>query len=165
MIKKISTETISAIKDGAVVSLAANAEIKMIGKSVVLTIDDKNYEWDEDEVNLIDFCVKLINMLITHHNIQKLYEIISTIFTEKDNDRTFEFGDFTLGLTETEDDAMWWEKGIYVIPTNAKDEDGEWDYSLATYYTLEPFFNSLLKDITDNMADTIFRDMETAVVE
>ena len=127
MNKKISTEAISAIKDGAVVTLAANAEIKMNGKS-------------------------------------ELYEIINTIFAENDNDRTYEFGDFTLGLVEAEDDSMWYEKGIYVIPTSAKDKDGDWDYTEATYYTLEPFFNDLLrseKDIIDNMANTIFSDLFT----
>lgn len=128
MIKKISTEAISAIKDGAVVTLGANAEINMNGK----------------------------------YNIHKLYDIINTIFAEMDNNRTFEFGDYTIGLAETEDDAMWFENGIYVIPTNAKEEDGEWDYSSATFYTLEPYFSDLLRgdiDIIDNMANTIFGDL------
>ena len=75
MIKDISNETISAIKDGAVVKLADNAEIKIIGKSAVLTIDGKNYDWDEDEVNWVENCVKQINDVITNHNAHKLYEI------------------------------------------------------------------------------------------
>lgn len=79
MIKNISNETISAIKDGAVVELGVNAEIKIIGKSAVLTIDGKNYDWDEDEVNWVDNCVKQINDVITNHNTHKLYKIINEV--------------------------------------------------------------------------------------
>lgn len=71
MIKNISKETISAIKDGAVVELGVNAEIKIIGKSAVLTIDGKNYDWDEDEVNWVENCVKEINEVINNRNAHK----------------------------------------------------------------------------------------------
>lgn len=127
MIQKISNETISAIKDGAVVKFAANAEIKMIGKNVVVTIDGKEsnyYKEKYTESQLVEF----INKLINYNNHKNLYNIINTIFTEMDYNLTFEFGDYTLGLAETEEDAMWWEKGIYIIPTNAKEENGDWDW-------------------------------------
>ena len=167
MVQKISNETISAIKDGAVVKLAANAEIKMFGKSVVLTIDGKNYDWDEDEVNWVDNCVKQINKEITHHNRHKLYNIINTIFTEMDYNLTFTFGDYTIGLMDTKEDAMWWERGIYVIPTNAKEENGDWDWMAATYYSIEPYFRTYAdllrgdRDIIEDMMINILRDMET----
>lgn len=167
MIKKISKETIDTIKDGAVVELGANAKVEYKGKSVVLTIDGKTYYWDEDEVNWVGNCVKLINAVIGTHNTIKLYDIINTIFTEMDYNRTFEFANFTLGLAETEDDAMWWEKGIYVIPTDAKEEDGEWDWDDATFYTLEPYFKTFAdllrgdRDIIGDMANRILMDMET----
>lgn len=166
MVKNISTETISAIKDGAVVKLAENAEIKIIGKSVVLTIDGKQsgYFVEDYPENLL---VKYINMEIDHSNHKKLYNIINTIFTEMDYNLSFEFSGFTLGLMETEDDAMWWEKGIYVIPTNAKEEDGDWDWYAATFYTIEPFFRTYAdllrgdRDIIGDMANLILRDMKT----
>ena len=170
MINKISNETISAIKDGAVVKLAANAEIKMIGKSAVLTIDGDDYDWDKDEVNWVDNCVKQINAVITHHNTHKLYDIINTIFTEMDYNLTFNFGDYTLGLIETEEDAMWWEKGIYVIPTNAKEENGDWDWVAATYYTIEPYFMTYAdllrgdRDIIADMTNSILNFMETDTI-
>lgn len=167
MINKISNETISAIKDGAVVRLAENAEIKMIGKSAVLTINGKNYDWDEDELKSVEYCIKDINSVIDNCNYHKLYDIVNTIFTEMDYNLTFNFSDYTLGLIETEEDAMWWEKGIYIIPTNAKEEDGDWDWCAATYYTIEPFFKTYAdllrgdKDIIGDMTNLILRDMET----
>jgi hypothetical protein len=168
MNKNITKETINTIKDGAVVELGANAEIKIIGKSVVLTIDGKTYDWDEDYIDdFMDNGVKLINAVIGTHNTNKLYNIINRLFTEMDYNLTFEFGGFTLGLADTEDDAMWWEKGIYVIPTDAKEEDGEWDWDAATFYTIEPYFRTYAdllrgdRDIIGDMANTVLRDMET----
>lgn len=166
MVKNISTETISAIKDGAVVTLAANAEIKIIGKSAVLTIDGKQSGYFVEDYTESQL-VKYINMEIDHHNSHKLYEIINTLFTEMDYNLTFEFGGFTLGLMDTEDDAMWWEKGICVIPTDAKEEDGEWDWDAATYYTIEPYFRTYAdllrgdRDIIGDMTNLILRDMKT----
>lgn len=166
MYKRISNETINAIKDGAVVELGANAEIKINGKSVVVTIDGKESIYRKDnytESKLVEY----INMLINHNNHTKLYDIINTIFTEMDYNRTFEFGGFTLGLAETEDDNVWWEKGIYVIPTDAKEEDGDWDWSEATDYTIEPYFRTYAdllrgdRDIIGDMTNLILRDMET----
>lgn len=168
MIKKISTETISAIKDGAVVTLAANAEIKIIDNNAVLTIDGKDFEWDEDYMKWIDSCVKEINYVIKHHNLPKLYEIINTIFTEMDYNRTFKFGDFTLGLVEKENDTTWLDEVIYVIPTDAKDEDGDWDWSEAAYFSLEPYYKTYAdilrgdRNIIDDMTKSIYRVMETA---
>lgn len=169
MIKKISKETISAIKDNAVVKLAVNAEIKMIGKSVVLTIDDKNYDWGEDEVNWMDNCVKHINKVITHHNSHKLYNIINTIFTEMDYNLTFNFGDYTLGLAETEEgyEDKWYDKSVYVIPTDAKDEDGDWDWCAATYFSIEHYFKTYAdllrgdRDIIEYITNSILDFMET----
>lgn len=166
MIKNISTETISAIKDGAVVTLAANAEIKIIGKSVVLTIDGKQSGYFVEDYTESQL-VKYINMEIDHSNHKKLYNIINTIFTEMDYNLSLEYSGFTLGLMDTEDDAMWWEKGIYVIPTDAKEEDGEWDWDAATFYTIEPYFRTYAdllrgdRDIIGDMTNNILRDMET----
>lgn len=166
MIKNITKETINTIKDGAVVELGANAEIKIIGKSVVLTIDGKQsgYFVEDYPESLL---VKYINMEIDHSNHKKLYNIINTIFTEMDYNLSFEFSGFTLGLMDIEDDAMWWERGIYVIPTDAKDEDGDWDWSEATYHTIEPYFRTYAdllrgnRDIIGDMTNNILRDMKT----
>lgn len=158
MNRKITKETINTIKDGAVVELGAKAEIKIIGKSVVLTIDGKQSGYFVEDYTESQL-VKYINMEIDHSNHKKLYNIINTIFTEMDYDRTFEFGGFTLGLAETEDDTMWWEKGIYVFPTDDKEE--------VTYYTIEPYFRTYAdllrgdKDIIGDMTNLILRDMET----
>ena len=166
MVKNISTETISAIKDGAVVELGANAKVEYKGKSVVLTIDGKESIYSERDYTESQI-VNYINMEIDHSNHKKLYNIINTIFTEMDYNRTFEFDGFTLGLMDTEDDAMWWEKGIYVIPTDAKEEDGDWDWSEATYYTIEPYFKTYAdllrgdRDIIGDMTNIVLRDMET----
>lgn len=169
MIKSISNNTISAIKDGAVVKLAANAEIKMIGKSAVLTIDGKNYDWDEDDLKWVENCVKQINDVINHHNGHKLYNIINTIFTEMSYFHSFTFGDYTLGLAETEEgyEDKWYDKSVYVIPTDAKDEDGDWDWSAATYYSIEPYFMTYAdllrgdRDIIEDITNSILDFMET----
>lgn len=158
MNKKISNETINAIKDGAVVELGTNAEIKIIGKSVVLTIDGKQSGYFVEDYTESQI-VKYINMQIDRSNHSKLYDIINTIFTEMDYNRTFEFGGFTLGLAETEDDNMWWEKGIYVSPTDDKED--------VTHYTIEPYFRTYAdllrgdRDIIGDMTNLILRDMET----
>lgn len=163
MLKKISNETINAIKDGAVVELGANAEIKIISKSVVLTIDGKQSGYFVEDYTESQL-VKYINMQIDSSNHKELYNIINRLFTEMDYNLTFEFGDFTLGLAETEDDAMWFEKGIYVFPTDDKEED---ENCLVTFYTLEPFFKTFAdllrgdRDIIGDMANLILRDMET----
>lgn len=166
MNKNITKETINTIKDGAVVELGANADIKIIGKSVVLTIDGKQSGYFVEDYTESQL-VKYINMEIDHSNHKKLYNIINTIFTEMDYNRNFEFSGFTLGLMDTEDDAMWWEKGIYVIPTDAKEEDGDWDYDEITYYTIEPYFRTYAdllrgdRDIIGDMTNNILRDMKT----
>ena len=166
MNKNISKETINTIKDGAVVELGANAKVEYKGKSVVLTIDGKQSGYFVEDYTESQL-VKYINMQIDSSNHKKLYNIINTIFTEMDYNRSFEFDGFTLGLMDTEDDAMWWEKGIYVIPTDAKVEDGDWDYNEITYYTIEPYFRTYAdllrgdRDIIGDMANTILRDMET----
>lgn len=166
MNRNITKETINTIKDGAVVELGANAKVEYKGKSVVLTIDGKESIYSERDYTESQL-VKYINMEIDHSNHKKLYNIINTIFTEMDYNLTFEFGGFTLGLMDTEDDAMWWEKGIYVIPTDAKEEDGEWDWDAATYYTIEPYFRTYAdllrgdRDIIGDMANTVLRDMGT----
>lgn len=168
MNRNITKETINAIKDGAVVELGANAEIKIKGKSVVLTIDGEDTIYPERDYTESQL-VKYINMDIDSSNHKKLYNVINTIFTEMDYNRSFEYGGFTLGLMDTEDDAMWWEKGIYIIPTDATVEDGDWDYNEITYYTIEPYFRTYAdllrgdRDIIGDMANTILRDMETVV--
>lgn len=102
---------------------------------------------------------------VKRHN--ELYEIINTIFTEMDYNLTFNFGDYTIGLIETEEDDMWWEKGIFVIPTNAKEEDGDWDWCAATYYTIEPYFRTYAdllrgdRDVIEYMTNSILELMET----
>lgn len=163
MYKKITNETINTIKDGAVVELGANAEIKIKGKSVVLTIDGEDtiyLERDYTESQL----VKFINMKIDSSNHKKLYNIINAIFTGMDYNRTFEFGGFTLGLGETEDDNVWWDKGICVMPTDAKEED---ENCLVNYYTIGSYFLTYAdllrgdRDIIGDMANDILRDMET----
>ena len=166
MRKNITKETINAIKDGAVVELGANAEIKMIGKSVVFTIDDKvsNYSEEDYTENQI---VKYINMQIDHSNHRELYNIINILFTEMDYNLSFRFGDYTLGLFMDEEyDAEWWEKGVYVIPTNAKEEDGDcWD--AATYFSIEPYFRTYAdllrgdRDIIGDMTNSILDFVET----
>ena len=167
MRKNITKETINAIKDGAVVELGENAEIKMIGKSVVFTIDDKvsNYSEEDYTENQI---VKCINMQIDHRNHKELYNIINTLFTEMDYNLSFRFGDYTLGLFEDEEyDAEWWENGIYVIPTNAKEEDGDWDWDAATYFSIEPYFRTYAdllrgdRDIIGDMTNSILDFIET----
>lgn len=166
MNKNITKETINTIKDGAVVELGANAEIKIKGKSVVLTIDGKQSGYFVEDYTESQL-VKYINMQIDDSNHKKLYNIINRLFTEMDYNLSLEVGGFTLGLADTEDDAMWWEKGIYVIPTDAKEEDGEWDWDAATFYTIEPYFRTYAdllrgdRDIIGDMANTILRDMET----
>ena len=167
MRKNITKETINAIKDGTVVELGENAEIKMIGKSVVFTIDDKvsNYSEEDYTENQI---VKYINMQIDHSNHSELYNIINTLFTEMEYNLSFRFGDYTLGLFMDEEyDAEWWENSIYVIPTNAKEEDGDWDWAAATYFSIEPYFRTYAdllrgdRDIIGDMANSILDFMET----
>ena len=167
MRKNITKETINAIKDGAVVELGENAEIKMIGKSVVFTIDDKvsNYSEEDYTENQI---VKYINMQIDNSNHKELYNIINTLFTEMDYNLSFRFGDYTLGLFMDEEyDAEWWENGIYVIPTNAKEEDGDWDWDAATYFSIEPYFRTYAdllrgdRDIIGDMTNSILDFIET----
>ena len=163
MNRNITNETINAIKDGAVVELGANAEIKIIGKSVVLTIDGKQSDYFVEDYTESQL-VKYINMQIDDSNHKKLYNIINRLFTEMDYNLSLEFGGFTLGLAETEDDAMWWEKGIYVFPTDDKEEDGS---CLVTYYTIEPYFRTYAdllrgdRDIIGDMTNNILRDMKT----
>lgn len=167
MRKNITKETINAIKDGAVVELGENAEIKMIGKSVVVTIDGKESIYRKEnytESKLVEF----INMLIDHSNHKELYSIINTLFTEMDYNLSFRFGDYTLGLFDTEEeDAEWWENGIYVIPTNAKEENGDWDWDAATYFSIESYFRTYAdllrgdKDIIGDMTNSILDFMET----
>ena len=168
MRRNITKETIKAIKDGAVVKLGSNADIKMNGKSIVLTIDGKNYDWDEDEIHCLDNCVKQINMLIDNSNHKELYNIINTLFTEMSYDLSFRFSDYTLGLFKGEEyDAEWWEGGIYVIPTNAKEENGDWDWDAATYFLIEPYFRTYAdllrgdRDIIGDMTNSILDFMET----
>ena len=101
------------------------------------------------------------------HN--ELYEIINTIFTEMDYNLTFNFGDYTLGLAETEKgyEDMWYDKSVYVIPTNAKDEDGDWDWYAATYYSIEHYFRTYAdllrgdRDIIGEITNNILDFMET----
>lgn len=163
MNRNITKETINTIKDGAVVELGANAKVEHKGKSVVLTIDGEDTIYPERDYTESQL-VKFINMKIDHSNHKKLYNIINTIFTEMDYNRSFEFGGFTLGLAETEDDNVWWEKGIYVKPTDAIEEDG---CCLVTFYTIEPYFRTYAdllrgdRDIIGDMANTVLRDMET----
>lgn len=167
MRKNITKETINAIKDGAVVELGENAEIKMIGKSVVVTIDGKESIYRKEnytESKLVEF----INMLIDHSNHKELYSIINTLFTEMDYNLSFRFGDYTLGLFDTEEeDAEWWENGIYVIPTNAKEENGDWDWAAATYLSIGPYFRTYAdllrgdRDIIGDMTNSILDFMET----
>ena len=101
--------------------------------------------------------------------IHKLYDIINTIFVEMDNNRTFEFGDFTLGLVEKENDVMWLDEVIYVIPTDAKDEDGDWDWSSAAFFSLEPYFKTYAdilrgdRNIIEDMTNSIYHHMKTVV--
>lgn len=154
MIRKISNETINAIKDGAVVELGTNAEIKINGKSVVVTIDGKTYDWDEDEVNWVDNCVKQINTVITHHNHHKLYNIINRLFTEMDVNLTLTFGDYTLGLEK--DGDKWYDYMISLIPTDAKYADGSFIWDEALFYRMETYFNTyadLLRGETDIIAE------------
>ena len=167
MRKNITKETINAIKDGAVVELGENTEIKMIGKSVVFTIDDKVSAYSEEDYTENQI-VKYINMQIDHSNHKELYNIINTLFTEMDYNLSFRFGDYTLGLFEDEEyDAEWWEKGIYVIPTNAKEEDGDWDWDAATFFSIEPYFRTYAdllrgdRDIIGDMTNSILDFMET----
>ena len=167
MIKNITKETINAIKDGAVVELGANAEIKMIGKSVVVTIDGKESIYHKEnytESKLVEF----INKQIDYNNHNELYNIVNTLFTEMDYNLSFRFGDYTLGLFDTEEeDAVWWENGIYVIPTNAKEENGDWDWAAATYLSIEPYFRTYAdllrgdRDIIGDMTNSILDFMET----
>ena len=140
----------------------------MIGKRVVLTIDGNNCYFGEDELNYLDSCVKQINTVISNYNTNKLYDIINTLFTEMDYNLSFRFGDYTLGLFEDEaEDAVWWEKGIYVIPTNAKEENGDWDWAAATYLSIEPYFRTYAdllrgdRDIIGDMTNSILDFMET----
>lgn len=166
MRKNITKETINAIKDGAVVELGENAEIKMIGKSVVVTIDGKESIYRKEnytESKLVEF----INMQIDYSNNKELYDIINTLFTEMDYSLSFRFGDYTLGLTETEEGDMWYEAGIYVIPTNAKEENGDWDWNAATYFSIESYFMTYAdllrgdRDIIGDMTNSILDFMET----
>ena len=167
MIKNITKETINAIKDGTVVELGANAEIKMIGKSVVVTIDGKESIYRKEnytESKLVEF----VNKQIDYNNHKELYNIVNTLFTEMDYSLSFRFGDYTLGLFDTEEeDAVWWENGIYVIPTNAKEENGDWDWAAATYLSIEPYFRTYAdllrgdRDIIGDMTNSILDFMET----
>ena len=167
MRKNITKETINAIKDGAVVELGADAKVEYRGKSVVFTIDDKVSTYSEEDYTESKI-VKYINMQIDHSNHKELYNIINTLFTEMDYNLSFRFGDYTLGLFDTEEeDAEWWEKGIYVIPTNAKEENGDWDWAAATYLSIEPYFRTYAdllrgdRDIIGDMTNSILDFMET----
>lgn len=149
MIKNISIESISAIKDGAVVELGANAKVEYNGKSVVLTIDGKEsiyFEEDYTESQL----VKYINMQIDGSNHKKLYNIINRLFTEMDANLTLTFGDYTLGLKKEGD--KWYDYMVSLIPTDAKYEDGSFIWGEALFYRMETYFNTyadLLRGETD----------------
>ena len=167
MRKNITKETINAIKDGAVVELGADAKVEYRGKSVVFTIDDKVSTYSEEDYTESKI-VKYINMQIDHSNHKELYNIINTLFTEMDYNLSFRFGDYTLGLFEDEEaDAAWWENGVYIIPTNAKDENGDWDWDAATYFSIEPYFRTYAdllrgdRDIIGDMTNSILDFMET----
>lgn len=168
MIKNITNETINAIKDGAVVELGANAKVEHKGKSVVLTIDGKKKVFPDMDYTLSEsLLAKHINLSINHSNHKKLHNIINRLFTEMDYNLSLEFGDFTLGLAEKENDVMWLDEVIYVIPTDAKDEDGDWDWSEALFFSLEPYFKTYAdllrgdRDIIGDMANAILRNIET----
>lgn len=153
MIRKISNETINAIKDGAVVELGANADIKINGKSVVVTIDGKESIYRKDnytESKLVEY----INMLINHNNHKNLYNIINTLFTEMDVNLTLTFGDYTLGLDK--DGDKWYDYMIYLIPTDATYADGSFIWDEALFYRMETYFNTyadLLRGETDIIAE------------
>lgn len=74
MIKKISNETINAIKDGAVVELGANAKVEHKGKSVVLTINGKEYIYRDGDYTT----EKLIEYINLH-----IFFTIQTLNREK----------------------------------------------------------------------------------
>lgn len=159
MNKNITKETINAIKDGAVVELGANAEIKIIGKSVVLTIDGKQsgYFVEDYPENLL---VKYINMEIDHSNHKKLYNIINRLFTEMDVNLTLTFGDYTLGLEK--DGDKWYDYMVFLIPTDAKYADGTFIWDEALFYCMETYFNTyadLLRGETD-----IIGEMTTVII-
>lgn len=104
---------------------------------------------------------------VRRHN--ELYEIINTMFTEMDYNLTFMFEDYVLGLSQPEENDKWYEQSIYVIPRNAIEDNGDFDWVAATYFSIWQYYNTyadLLRgdtDIIGEMTKSVINFIETDV--
>lgn len=104
---------------------------------------------------------------VRRHN--ELYEIINTMFTEMDFSCTFMFEDYVLGLSKPQKNDKWYEQSFYVIPRNAIEDNGNFNWVAATYFSIWSYFNTyadLLRgntDIIGEMTKSVINFIETDV--